>query len=259
MPGPAQDPPVQGTQSFSRSIAVLQHIADRAEPPEIRDLIDECHLTRPTLYRLLAGLEAEDLIVQTRDRRYKTGPRLVSLARTALAHSDVREVALDDLKALRDQTGETVHLALPGKNGMVYIDKIESHETVRMRSTVGTVVPLHSSSVGKAYLAALTDQDLAKALQQTRLEPITAFTTTEPGALRGQLEACRSDGYAFEFQENEIGIACFGAAIRDDRGTPVAAVSVSVPLFRLKEDKDHYTPALLRCVRAISLRLGNAG
>ena len=240
---------IQGTQSFSRSIRLLQHICDRVTPPAFQDLLAECTFTRPTLYRLLHGLEAEGLIRQTGDRRYKPGARLINLARTALATSDIRELAREALVRVRDITGETVHLAVPSGEGLVYIDKIESLETVRMNSTIGTFVPLHSSGVGKAYLSALPEEELDNYLENAVLSPITPFTTTDPGALRAQIDQCRARGFVFDSQENETGIACFGAPILDEDGYPIAAVSVSVPLFRLSEDDLRYSSALLECVR----------
>lgn len=246
---------VQGTQSFARSIGLLQHICDRQTPPNLQDLLGECDFTRPTLYRLLAGLEAEGLIQQSRDRRYTPGGRLINLARSALAQSDIRSLARDALETLRNQTGETIHLAIPGADGLVYIDKIESLQTVAMNSTIGTFVPFHSSGVGKAYLSALEEAELSPLIDRDDLQAITRFTTTDPARLRDQIATCRAQGYIFDNQENEVDIVCFGAAIRDDRGRPVAAISVSVPLFRLKSVQAHYAEPLLACVRDISARL----
>ena len=247
---------VQGTQSFSRSIGLLQHIADRAEPPALQDLLAECGFTRPTLYRLLAGLEAEELIAQTTDRRYKPGLRLAALARKALAQSDIRDLARPHLERLRDLSGETVHLAVRSGRGLVYIDKIESRETVRMNSTIGTPVPLHSSGVGKAYMAALPREETTDMLRNMVLEAITPFTTTDPQQLANQIEGCRNHGFIFDNQENETGIVCFGAAILSERNLPAAAVSISVPLFRLLEDRSIYSAPLLDCVKTLSAQLG---
>ncbi len=245
---------IQGTQSFARSISLLQHICDRTTPPAFQDLLAECTFTRPTLYRLLHGLEAEGLVIQARDKRYKPGPRLINLARTALSTSDIRDLARDALIRVRDKTGETVHLAVPSGEGLVYIDKIESLETVRMNSTIGTFVPLHSSGVGKAYLSALPEDEFADYLETATLTPITSFTTTDPAGLRVQINQCRTQGFVFDNQENEVGIACFGAPILDEAARPIAAISVSVPLFRLDKDKSRYSAAVLECVRELSGR-----
>ena len=117
---------VPGTQSFSRSIAVLQVISNYGSPPTTTDLQSSCDLSRPTLYRILASLEAEELVAKTNEGRYKLGIRLVGLARRALEDIDIRSLARQELERLRDRTGETVHLAIRSGDAMVYIDKIES-------------------------------------------------------------------------------------------------------------------------------------
>ncbi|MRT33234.1 IclR family transcriptional regulator, partial [Xylella fastidiosa subsp. multiplex] len=85
------------------------------------------------------------------------GPRLIQLANRSWKRSDLRLLAMADLTRLRDITGETVHLAVPNADQMVYIEKLESPKAVRMTSRVGTSVAMHSSSVGKAYLAFLDE------------------------------------------------------------------------------------------------------
>jgi len=71
---------IKGAKSFSRSIKVLQLIADQGQPPSLGDLLESSELTRPTLYRVLSALEAEGLILRNGNKRYKLGSRLVSLA-----------------------------------------------------------------------------------------------------------------------------------------------------------------------------------
>lgn len=249
---------VQGTQSFTRIMDLLQHIADRQSPPNLADLVAESGLTRPTVYRLVAVLQAEQMITQTSDKRYKPGLRLVSLARNALADIDIRRVARAELEQLRDATGETVHLAIRSGNELVYIDKIESHETVRMASTIGTRVPFHSTGVGKAFLSALAARDAAALIEQLPLDPVTRFTTTDPGILNRKIDVARSQGFVFDDQENEVGIVCYGAAIVDATGGPIASISVSVPLFRHRDTPDFYCIPLMRHRAAIERQLGHS-
>ncbi len=249
---------VQGAQSFARSIAVMQMIADSGRPLSRAELVERADVTRPTLYRIMASLEAEGLIEQAGHGRYRLGARLVNLARTALAQSDVRRTAEPEIERLRDLTGETVHLAVPSGDAMVYIDKIESREVVRMMSTIGTRVPLHSTSVGKAYLSALPPDEAAALIDQLDRPAVTEFTVTGAEALKAVVRRARELGFSREEQENERGIVCFGAAIRDKAGVPVAAISVSVPLFRLDESKD-FSGAVAGAALAISNALGHAG
>lgn len=248
--------PVQGAQSFSRSMAVLQCVADDPNGPSVAELARRLELTRPTLYRILASLEAEGLIRQGRDRRYVLGSRLIGLAHRALAQQDIRALARGRLEALRDETGETVHLAVRMLDEMVYIDKVESPELVRMASTVGTRVPFHTSSVGKAFLAALPAAEAEALIGRLELAAVTDRSVTDRDALHARIETARRLGYSADEEENETGIVCFGSAIRDAAGLPVASVSVSVPNFRLKADRGVYWRPLLDRCAAISRQLG---
>ena len=246
---------VQGAQSFARSIAVLQVIADHERPISRAQLAECMELTRPTLYRIIASLEAEGLISQAGQGTYQLGPRLISLARTALAQNDIRKLAEPLLEDLRDRTGETVHLAVPGGDAMVYIDKIESRQIVRMTSMIGTRIPFHSTAVGKAYLSALTMPEADALIDKTDLVQVTEFTVTDRDALKADISRAHEHGSVREDQENELGIVCFGAPVRDETGRCVAAISVSIPMFRMDETK-LYGQAVGDAAIAISRILG---
>lgn len=243
---------VPGTQSFSRSIAILQAISDYTSPPTAADLLAGCSLSRPTLFRILASLEAEGLVMKTNQGCYIPGTRLVGLARRALEDIDIRSLARPKLENLRDQTGETVHLAIRSGDEMVYIDKMESLKVVRMASSVGARVALHSTSVGKSFLSALPAADFDALMNRLDLDKLTDQTITTPKALTEQVEKYRRLGYINDNQENETGISCFGAAILNEQLKPIAAVSISVPVFRVRAERDFYTIPLQECVASIS-------
>ena len=246
---------VQGTQSFTRSMDVLQMISDAEVALSRAELVAMSGLTRPTVYRIIASLEAEHLIEATPDNRYRLGGRLIALARKALSQNDIRQVAEPELIRLRDATGETVHLAIRSGDELVYIDKIESRAAVRMDSTIGTRILFHASGVGKAYLSGMSPDAANTLINQLELPRITEFTTTDRGALQRIVDTARNDGFVRDDQENEIGIVCFGAPVLEAAGRPVASVSVSVPLYRL-EAADTYTRPLMQAVAEISRNLG---
>ena len=250
---------VQGTQSFGRAMGVLTLISDAPAPPTLADLLKLSGLTRPTLYRIIATLMAEQLVVRSDDQRYLLGPRLIALAHRALAQNDIRLLAHDVLESLRDETGETVHLAVRSGLEMLYIDKVESTQTVRMASEVGTRVAMHSSSVGRAYLAALAPARSTSLIDQLPLSSFTKKTVVEASALETLIANTREAGYSFEEEQNEEGIACFGASIRDSTREPVAAISVSVPIYRLSSDTGRYWKPLMAQCRLLSERLGFGG
>ncbi len=248
---------VPGAQSFARAVGVLNLISEASTPPTMAELLKRCELTRPTLYRIIASLQAEDLVLQSDDQRYVLGPRLIALAHQALAQNDIRPIARKALEALRDETGETVHLAIRCQMDMVYIDKIESTQTVRMASEIGTRVALHSSSVGRAYLAALREAQCTELINELPLHPITKRTPTTKTRLEKIISTSRACGYSYEEEENESGIVCFGAPICDASGQPIAAVSVSVPVYRKSPELEQYWQPLRAHCKEISKHFGH--
>ena len=231
MPVPGA-PAVAGTAAFGKFMRVLQQIADAAQPPGVAELSAHCGYPRPTVYRIVAGLAEHGLVAARPDGTYVLGARLLSLASRSWSRFDLREALLPDLQALRDITGHTVHLAVPLGDAMVYVEKLDGPGAVRMASRIGGQLPLHSSAVGKACLAALEPAALDELLARLPLPRLTPATLVTAQALRAELAQVRRHGYAIDNEENEPGIVCYGVALCDAAGRAVAGVSVSTLPFR---------------------------
>jgi len=255
---------IAGTAAFSKFMAVLQLIADQDGPLSIAQLAALSGYPRPTVYRILAALLAEGMVTENpRTRQFDVGPRLINLASRAWDRSDIRATAIEHLRALRDATRETVHLAVPSDAGMVYIEKLESPQAVRMTSRIGTRVTLYSSSVGKAYLAGISERDMARCEQlmaALRMTRFTEHTITDLDTLRAEVAQTRTRGYAEDREENEAQIFCYGAAITGPDGLPAACISISIPLFRRHADTvATYIEPLKAACTAISQKLSGPG
>jgi DNA-binding IclR family transcriptional regulator len=251
---------VAGTAAFSKFMHVLQLVADAEGPVTVASLMRASGYPRPTVHRIVAALVAERLLGdQERSGTLALGPRLIQLASRSWGRSELRLAAVDELRRLRDLTGETVHLAVPNGASMVYIEKLESPSAVRMASRIGTSVFLHSTAVGKAYLAALDPLSFETLITGLPMPRHTENTVVQAAALTAQVTQVRLRGWAVDNEENEPGIHCFGAAILNSEGRPVAAVSVSTLLFRQKPDpRSAYVTPLLETCRIISERIAQA-
>jgi len=245
---------VQGAAAFSKFMTVLQTIADEPRGIDIAQLTKATPYPRGTVYRLVAALVAEGLVVQRReDGTYRLGPRLIQLASKTWENSDLRTVARDFLISLRDATDEVVHLAVPSSNRMVYIDKIEGSNTVQMKTSIGGQVEVHSTSVGKAWLSGLTPDRLDQVLSELTLKRHTEHTFTDPEALREELIKSHKRGYAEDNEENEPHIRCVGSPIYNRSGEPVGAISISVPVYRLDPQRHaHIAGLLVQAAKQIS-------
>jgi DNA-binding IclR family transcriptional regulator len=250
-------PQVAGTQAFGKFMRVLQLVADAEQAPNVAALVQATGFPRPTVHRIVAGLLAERLLVEDpQTHLLRLGPRLIQLASRSWGRSDLRVAAMDELKRLRDLTGETVHLAVPNGPGMVFIEKLESPSAVRMSSRIGSQVPLHVTAVGKAWLAALPARERAAALKGLPLPRYTEHTLTDRAALLAELDMTAARGWSADREEHEAGVYCFGAVVRGAEGRPVAAISVTTLLFRQKCDPEQaYVAPLLAACAAVSAQI----
>ena len=250
---------VAGTAAFSKFMHLLQLVADTPAAMTVAELSKLSGYPRPTVYRSVAAMVAERLLVEHPETgRLALGPRLVQLASRSWGRSEMRLAAVEDLKHLRDSTGETVHLAVPNGQHMVYIEKLESLSAVQMNSRIGTNVSMYSTAVGKAYLSFLDPaaQQAALDLLPQPFERHTPNTVRDVAALRRQLKQIHERGWSVDDEENEAGIYCFGAPIIGRNGVPVAAISVSTLRFRQKPDPEAaYVAPLLQACKSIMRRI----
>jgi DNA-binding IclR family transcriptional regulator len=211
---------VNGVQSVDRAVELLSAVAAGSEPETAPALADRCGLNRSTAWRLLATLERHGLVERDpASNRYSIGYAVMRLAGAA-GHEPLVRRAHPLLRRLASATGETVNLAVAGPGGVVYVDQVQAPH-VMAADWLGRRSPLHATSTGKAFLAALPEAELAAALAQP-LERFTETTIVDPDALRTELAAVRATGYATSRGELEPALWGVSAAVP---GAP-AVVSV---------------------------------
>lgn len=215
-----------GVQSVERAMALLMALGQAGRPLSIRELGLQTSLPRPTVYRLLMTLQVGGMVTPV-DGGFIIGSRILWLAGRRLAQAELRAVGRPYLLDLRNQTGETVHMAVLEQGQVVYVDKVESPGPMRMASTIGGIMPAHCTALGKAMLAHLPLDEVLKILNQQGMARRTMQTITEPERLLADLDAIRARGYSIDNVENEEGIRCAGAAVIDHQGRVAGGISVS--------------------------------
>lgn len=241
-------------------MSVLQLIGDSPRQYGMSDLCKISGLPRATVYRIVDALRAEGLVAETQPgNTFVLGPRLINLASRSWETFDLRTVAHPSIEQLRNETGETVHLAVPSGLEMIYIDKLESPQAVRMTSRIGTRITLYSSSVGKAYLAALPPEERDDLLSKIVFNRYTPHTITQRKALEAELKATLKRGVSLDREETELEIRCVGAAIVNATGRPVGGISVSVPKYRYDKTVEARLSKIVRqCADTIAAQMANA-
>lgn len=188
---------------------------------------------RGTLHRQLGHLVEEGLLKLGADLCYEPGLRLLKFAHRSWSRNDLRQIAQPYLRRLHEETGETVHLGVLSDLHVVYLDKIESRQTVRMGSMIGRASPLYCTGLGKAMLSVLPDDRREAMLSGLVLQAFTPATHRSLDSLRQDLNDARSRGYAFDLEEHEAQIQCVAAPVHDPACNLIAGVSVTGPAYRV--------------------------
>ena len=226
-----------GTGTLGKAMDVLDAVAAAPSPPRFTDLLGKVDQPRGTLHRQVSNLVEEGLLSVRGDHSYELGVRLLRLASKAWSDNQFRLVAEPHLRRLHDLTGETVHLGVLSGAEVVYLDKVESRQAVRMHSQIGNASPTYCTGVGKAALSVLPDATVAALAAAIPFQRFTEHTLASPESLLAELSDIRREGCAFDREEHEQGIRCVAAPIWTADHSLVGGVSITGPAYRLTMER----------------------
>jgi IclR family transcriptional regulator, acetate operon repressor len=218
-------------KSLLKGLQALDLVRLSAEPVRTIDIAERLEIDKGAASRTLQTLVRAGYANKTPDRRYVPGeklrpepPQLVSVVR-------LRERAHALLRELADFAGECAHLAILAGDRVLYLDKIESPQSLRVDQPIGTLAPLHCTALGKVFLA------FAGTPVPPRLEPHTPRTLTDPQLLAAHLRSIAQQGYSVDDEEFALGVRCVAAPLRDELGRVVGAIGISGPTARVSLER----------------------
>jgi DNA-binding IclR family transcriptional regulator len=241
--------------SLGKALQILTHLG--GGPATLDQLAEAVGVHKTTVLRLLRTLAEDHFVFRDGIHRYHLGSRIFELSSRGLEQREVVGIAAPHLAAFNRAHGRTTHLCELAGSEIVYIDKLESHDHVRMASRIGLRAPVHSTAAGKVLVADLPPAELERVLGGVAFTASTPNTITTRESYLAELARVREQGWARDREENETSINCIAAPVRSASGRAVAAVSVSVPDIVLTYDGLlELLPSLLAVTDAISRDCG---
>ena len=245
--------------SVANGARVLKAFTPNEREWGVTDLARRLGIAKSTAHRLLATLTDEGLLEQdSTTGRYRLGLIIFDLAAAAQS-VDLHEAVMAPMTDLRNRTGETVQVAVLDGREVVYVERLDSPNTLRLFLEVGRRNSAHSTGCGKALLAFLSPDQLERTLRNWKLSAKTPHTITDIATLRKDLADARRRGYSINRRESEAGVISVAAPIRDVSGRAVAAISVAGPAERLEPHELPLAQATIEAAALISRRLGYRG
>ncbi|WP_127112607.1 IclR family transcriptional regulator [Shimia sediminis] len=251
-------PPVE------RAIALLRYIGNGNRGRNISKTSKELGINRTTLIRLIHTLLSSRMIEEIEEGAgYRLGPGLIGLAAQAIHSRDIVRVTQPILETLSAETGLSAHMGILDGRDIVYLAREAPNTHLVSNMHAGSRLPAHASSIGRAILSEMPEDDIRKLFQGHTL---TALTDKTPVSVDQLLEQAHQDqelGYAWSSGNFERGIGSCGAAILDHSGAPAGGLNVSGPqeLFAdsKNEDADRVRESVVKAARDASIALGFTG
>lgn len=252
---------IEVVQSVDRALSILELLSDHNDGLGITKISGRIDLHKSTVHRLLGTLIYKGYVVQDlATNKYKLTLKMFELGSKRIERMDLSAASKPYIEELMKSLNEVVHLVVRDNNDIVYIDKVEADNTIRMASTIGRRSPLYCTSVGKAMMAYMTEEEVEKIWNGSNIIKYTEFTITDLDKFKKELEKIRKNGYAVDDEENELGVRCIGAPVFNHQGEVEGAISISGPTMRVTKDKVHeFAEEVRKYAMLISRELGYKG
>jgi len=225
-------------QSLTRALTLLERLSESPKGLQLTDLSYQLGMPAATVHRLLTTFEELNFVEQDSEQGlWFVGLKTFTVGNAFLNRRNYVAIARPHMHSLVEQCGETVNLGVIDDGEVVFISQVESQEVMRMIVKLGSRSPIHASGVGKAMLANMPQQRVSKILERYGLARYTDHSIDNPALLRDELEQIRQQGYALDDEEHAVGLRCVAAAIFDENGQALAAISLSGPKARMVDDR----------------------
>jgi DNA-binding IclR family transcriptional regulator len=222
-----------------------------------QELAALCALPKSTVSRLTGTLVRLGYLIQVPDSgRYRLGIATLALGSAMLSRLDLRQLARPLMQDLAAFSGASVSLGARDRFSMIYVEHARGPGALTLSMDVGARIPLATSAIGRAHLAALGDDERQAVLAELKAHDKAAWPQLKAGIDRALADHARL-GITCSFgdwQKDVNGIAC---ALHPGGGLPPMAISVGGPASSLGRERllKDIRPRLLDMARRLEASL----
>ena len=230
-------------QPTLRVLEIIKYISKAKQGARLADLSRELNIPKSTILPILQTL-CEQRYLHNDNGVYGVGTTLFSLGADFAGRFPTLRLVREKLTELVEIFGETCFFGVLEDGNVLYVDKVDSPNPLRMLISTGKKLPAYATGIGKALLMGKSEDEL-KNLYHGGLIALTENTMTDVGELAKQLSIAEKEGFAQEIEESAEHIRCFAVPIKK-HGKTVAAISVAIPVFRFVNGNEKSYAATLK-------------
>jgi DNA-binding IclR family transcriptional regulator len=244
-------------QSVDKALMVVELLMRTGGAMTAREIALQTGINRTTGHRLLNALMHRGWIEkEPNSAAYRMSLRFLVLSNLSYQQRNVLSEMRPTLERLSAVSRETVHVGVLDGYSLIHVDKVDSPERVGVSSKIGTRTIAHVASLGKAILAA-SSQDVIESYIDHATRLPAPDTLTDPAWLLDDIRQTRIRGYSIDDEEDSVGVRCIGSAIIAGNGEPVFAISITGPAGRFTMDRARQcAPNLMEATAILSRDFG---
>lgn len=248
-------------QSVERGLLLVDALAEENREYSLTELAKKMCWPKSTVYGLISTLRDYHYIDQSPvTGRYKLGVRFFEIGNVVARSWNVRSIAIPHMQRLNAQLGEMVQLATEDKGEVLYLDKVDSTQMMRIVSETGGRLPMHCTGLGKALLAYKSQAEVRSVIAQKGMTCMTQKTIHSLSQLEKELGKIRQQGYTINDREIMDNLRCVAAPIFNGNSEVKFAVSVSGLYNNMQSDFLERSIELIKEIsRDISYTMGYRG
>jgi IclR family transcriptional regulator, acetate operon repressor len=236
-------------QSLRRALSIMKMIAAAGDGATLTEIARATSLALSTAHRLLTTLQQDRFAQFVSDGgRWRIGVDAFTVGSAFMGVRDIAKGARPLLRRLMEESGETANLAILSDDMAVYVEQVESRQTMRAICKPGGRAVLHSTSLGKSMLAAMRPDEVNRILASKGMTRFTRKTIDTPAGMAIHLNEVRAAGYAIDDEEYSPGMRCVAAAVLNEHSEPIGAISISGPAIRVERERLAKLGSLVRSV-----------
>lgn len=243
--------------SVDKALLIIKLLAAKGRDMKLTEISEELDINKSTLHGLISTLKFHGFIDQDEQtQKYRLGLYLIELGDTASKSLDIIQITSPIIEKVSDELQETVHIAKLDNLEVVYVDKKESKQSMRIYTSIGSRNPAYCTGVGKAMLAYLNEELLNEVLPD-KMESFTPNTITNKQEFINSLKIIKEKGYILDNEEFSMGLKCVAAPIFNHEGKAIYSISVSGPAVRMTQEKIQESIKLIKAAaKEISHKIG---
>ena len=245
--------------TLARGLHVLSCVADARGPVGVTELAHRAHLDKATTHRLASKLVELGYLERDDDGKFRLSLHVLDLGFAYLASLDLRTQALPEMRRLHEEYDGAITLSVLDDTDIVYVERISPKGLqASMPVGIGARLPVYCTAMGKVILAHLPPERLTALLDRIDYAQWTERTIASRAAFEEDLARTRERGFGVTDQEMILGLRAVASPIFDHHGTPIAGLSVALPVHActLDELMRAIAPQVVAAGKTVSSHLG---